>query len=64
MADIADRAQEVIEKNLEKALKTRSTLHLPSHGECMWCGDSTDGHRFCGDECRDDWKADIAERNS
>lgn len=54
MADIADDAQESIERALYLAQVTRKRENLPT-GSCLECGDATPGS-FCCPECRDDYE--------
>jgi hypothetical protein len=54
MADIADDAQESIERALYLAQVLRKRENLPT-GSCLECGEDTPGS-FCCPECRDDYQ--------
>lgn len=54
MADMADDAQESIERALYLAQATMKREILPK-GSCLECGEDTPGS-FCCPECRDDYQ--------
>jgi len=57
MADIADLAQEHIEKHAPYEQLVRRPVPPPSTGQCLNCGeDLQPGERFCDADCLHDWE--------
>lgn len=58
MADIADIANDQIEKQIETTLRFRPAAEIPKGtGECLYCCDPLPfAQRWCDAECRDDWE--------
>lgn len=61
MSDIADDAQENIERTLYLAQVLRRRENLPT-GACLICEEPTPGS-FCSPECRDDYEKRQKLRN-
>lgn len=58
MADDADRAQILEERERARGITDRKPEGPAATGECLWCGDPVEqGRRWCGVECRDMWQA-------
>ena len=52
MSDLADKAQDIQELNLKRALSARKTV-LPRTGKCLYCDTPIPlARRFCDSECR------------
>lgn len=57
MADIADLAQEHMEKHSPLNMATRKPEPPPADGLCLYCDEPVDaGVRFCSTECCRDWE--------
>jgi hypothetical protein len=58
MADIADIANDQIEREIAATLKYRPAAEIPKGtGECLYCGERLPfAQRWCDAECRDDWE--------
>lgn len=57
MPDIADLAQEHIEKHYPLTLSVRKTVPPPTTGQCLNCdADLPNGERFCDADCLHDWE--------
>jgi hypothetical protein len=58
LVDDADRAQEVIEASLAKALARRRPVEgLAAAGACHYCAEAVGGGRlFCDSECEGEWQ--------
>lgn len=56
MADEADRADADIERLLQAQIaKVRGAQKAQQrYDRCTFCGDESDGKRYCSPECRDD----------
>jgi hypothetical protein len=65
MADIADRAQDDMERDAPYMIAASRKLSGPvACGACHYCGESLpDGVPFCGADCRDDWDAEQRQRS-
>lgn len=61
MSDLADDAQENIERALYLAQATRKRENLPT-GTCLECGENTPGS-FCCPDCRDQYELRQKLRN-
>lgn len=58
MADEADIANDELERQLDRTLKSVNTK-IPTNDthKCIWCGDAIvkdDGRRWCSVECRNE----------
>lgn len=57
MADIADLAQEHIEKHAPLTLQVRKPEPPPADGQCLFCDEPlAPGVRFCDTNCCRDWE--------
>lgn len=57
MADLADLAQEHIEKHSPLALAVRKVVPPPAEGRCLNCDAELEpGQRFCDADCLHDWE--------
>ena len=63
MADDADRAEDLIEAQMETriamkhAQAAQEARSIAGVGVCLWCGEKVPYGRFCGADCRDEWQA-------
>lgn len=62
MSDVIDDANDRAERDLQLAIRAArcgNGLDMPEPtGWCLNCGEPTaPAHRWCDDECRDDWQA-------
>ena len=57
MSDIADDANEHLEKSLALLLKRRKKEAPAPTGKCLWCGEEVkDSLRWCDKDCLDDYE--------
>jgi hypothetical protein len=62
LADIADMAQEQIERILAKSLKDLRKPALSFSGSCLACGDPLSQRRFCDSDCREVYETSLRAR--
>jgi hypothetical protein len=64
MTDIADRAEDEIEMDLEQSRSLRRPEAPPPCGVCLYCDAMLrDGMRWCDTDCRDAWQLEQARRH-
>jgi hypothetical protein len=59
MADVVDRANDLVEMTLENCIKkVTAKASIPKGiGICIECGEPVEGERrWCDVDCRDDWQ--------
>lgn len=57
MADIADEANEYVQRAMDNALNNRIPKKASYYQVCRYCKKSTpDGYPFCNDKCRDNFE--------
>lgn len=55
--DEADIASDLMERELQLALRSRVWESQESTGHCLWCDKPLEpGLRWCDADCRDDWE--------
>lgn len=60
MSDEFDLASEQEDKERERIIAaTRArNIPIPPVYECLWCGEDTNGKRWCDADCQYDWERD------
>ena len=62
MSDEFDLASEHEDKERERIIAATRARVIPVQPVffCLWCGDNTEGNRWCDADCRDSWEREIA----